>query len=208
LAEVKLTKNELRTQQTQLSQLNKYLPTLQLKKAMLQVEVNDARLEIIQLQAELSEAHGRVTGYQKLLAEKTGIDPKSLVVVETLRKRYENIAGVDVPYYEGVDFQNVSYDLFETPSWLDGATLHLRTMVASQLKVLVVEEKKAALERELREVSIRVNLFEKILIPRCQGNIKKIKVFLGDQQLAAVCQAKVAKSKIEAKKALMEAVHA
>jgi V/A-type H+-transporting ATPase subunit D len=41
-----------------------------------------------------------------------------------------------------------------------------------------------------------VNLFEKILIPRAQQNIKKIKIFLGDQLLAAVCQAKVSKQKI------------
>jgi V/A-type H+/Na+-transporting ATPase subunit D len=46
-------------------------------------------------------------------------------------------------------------------------------------------------------VSIRLNLFEKVLIPRAQKNIKKIKIFLGDQELAAVCQAKVAKRKIE-----------
>jgi V/A-type H+-transporting ATPase subunit D len=45
-----------------------------------------------------------------------------------------------------------------------------------------------------------VNLFEKILIPRSQENIKKIRVFLGDQQLAAVAQAKVAKRKIAIRK--------
>ncbi len=39
MAETKLTKNELRNQQTHLAQLEKYLPTLQLKKAMLQAEV-------------------------------------------------------------------------------------------------------------------------------------------------------------------------
>ncbi|EKE08245.1 MAG: V-type ATP synthase, subunit D [uncultured bacterium] len=60
----------------------------------------------------------------------------------------------------------------------------------------VAEEKKRSLEKELREVSIRVNLFEKVLIPRAQENIKKIKIFLGDQQLSAVAQAKVAKKKI------------
>ena len=46
MAEIKLTKNELRSQQNKLNQLEKYLPTLQLKKAMLQIEVNEARLEI------------------------------------------------------------------------------------------------------------------------------------------------------------------
>jgi V/A-type H+-transporting ATPase subunit D len=35
------------------------------------------------------------------------------------------------------------------------------------------------------------------LIPRSTENIKKIRVFLGDQQLAAVSQAKVAKAKIQ-----------
>ncbi len=52
------------------------------------------------------------------------------------------------------------------------------------------------LEKELREVSIRVNLFEKIMIPRTKANIKKVKIFLGDMQLAAVAQAKVSKRKI------------
>lgn len=56
------------------------------------------------------------------------------------------------------------------------------------------------MEHEFNEVSIRVNLFEKVLIPRTEDNIKKITIFLGDQQLAAVSQAKVAKAKIIAKK--------
>ncbi len=43
MAEIKLTKNELRSQQNLLAQLEKYLPTLQLKKAMLQSEVSEAR---------------------------------------------------------------------------------------------------------------------------------------------------------------------
>ncbi len=208
MAEVKLTKNELRAQQEQLSQLKKYLPTLQLKKAMLQVEVSDARQEIVKREEQLDMARTKVASYQSLLAEKIGLDPMSLAVIERVNKRYENIAGVDVPYYESVDFQSVTYSLFETPPWVDGAVALLRKMVEGKVQVLVVEEKKAALERELREVSIRVNLFEKILIPRCQENIKKIKVFLGDQQLAAVCQAKVAKTKIERKKKLEVAAHA
>jgi len=77
-------------------------------------------------------------------------------------------------------------------------------MVKGKVQVLIAEEKKQALEKELREVSIRVNLFEKILIPRAIDNIKKIKVFLGDQQLGAVSQAKVAKGKIITKKAALK----
>jgi V/A-type H+-transporting ATPase subunit D len=210
VADVKLTKNELRDQQGQLTQLQRYLPTLQLKKAMLQVEVNEARVEIIGLKEEFEVARKLVDQFSSLLAEKTGIDPATIAVVEEVHKRIENIAGVDVPYFESVSFKPVEYALFETPPWVDAVIEQVRRLIEKKAKVLVAEEKKAALEAELREVSIRVNLFEKILIPRCQRNIKKIKVFLGDQQLAAVSQAKVAKNKIEKRRKLadQEAVHA
>jgi len=123
--------------------------------------------------------------------------------IEELKKRYENIAGVEVPYFESLRFADFHYDLFDTPPWVDSVIVGLRQLIEANLRVQVAREKKQALEKELREVSIRVNLFEKILIPRALANIKKIRVFLGDLQLAAVSQAKVAKNKImERKKAL------
>lgn len=201
MPDVKLTKNELRAQQTKLNQLQKYLPTLQLKKAMLQSEVHDARQEIEGLQGKFGEKRRHVETWAELLGERSSVDPRTVATVKQVQKRYENIAGVEVPYYEGTVFEEISYNLFETPAWFDSAVASLRRLAEARVQINVVEEKKAALEKELREVSIRVNLFEKILIPRAQANIKTIKVFLGDQQLAAVSQAKVAKGKIVAQKA-------
>ncbi len=200
MAEVKLTKNELRSQQVKLAQLEKYLPTLQLKKAMLQSEVNDVRGEITDLEDGFHEKRLTVSSEGSLLSEKIGLSLQQAAEVKSIDKRYENIAGVDVPIFEGVSFKPFEYPLFSTPAWLDGAVLHLRAMVKARAEVMVAEEKLEALEKELREVSIRVNLFEKNLIPRSQHNIKRIKVFLGDQELAAVGQAKVAKTKIEQRK--------
>lgn len=200
MAEIKLTKNELRSQQMKLAQLVKYLPTLQLKKAMLQAEVQEARIEIQRLLNEFEPKRALAAQYSALLTSKIIIDPVNAVRVKKVIKRYENIAGVEVPYFEGVEFEEFSYNLFETPPWVDPLIIELRALATLHIHVLVVEEKKRALEKELRDVSIRVNLFEKILIPRALENIKRIKVFLGDQQLAAVSQAKVAKSKIEANK--------
>ena len=90
--------------------------------------------------------------------------------------------------------------MFDTPVWVDPVTKGLRRLAEAKVRVEIAREKKEALEKELREVSIRVNLFEKILIPRSLGNIKKIRVFLGDLQLSAVSQAKAAKMKIEERK--------
>jgi V/A-type H+-transporting ATPase subunit D len=200
MAEIKFTKNELRLQQQKLGALQKYLPTLQLKKAMLQLEVHEARLEIHKFDEDYQKEHRKVDQYAALLTDQSAIEPAKAASVKELKKRYENIAGVEVPYFEDLTFHEFSYDLFDTPPWVDQVVLGLRGLVASHTKVEIAKEKKIALEKELREVSIRVNLFEKILIPRALANIKKIRVFLGDLQLAAVSQAKVAKNKIEENK--------
>lgn len=200
MAEIKLTKNELRNQQMHLAQLEKYLPTLQLKKAMLQAEVQEVRQQIHQLENKQSQNRQRVEGFSALLATKTTIDPLQSVKIKHLHKRYENVAGVEVPYFEGIEFEEFTYSLFETAPWVDIAIIELRTLAELRERIRVAYEQREALEKEWREVSIRVNLFEKILIPRAFDNIRKIKVFLGDQQLAAVSRAKVAKSKIEATK--------
>jgi len=200
VSEIKLTKNGLRDQEKRLAQLNRYLPTLKLKKAMLQVEVNEARQEIKLLEEKYEKEIDTAEEYCTLLTEKTVIDPLAVTKVMDVEKRYENIAGTEVPYFEGATFQEVEYSLFDTPPWVDGVIAGLRALSEILVEIAVVKEKKELLEEELRNVSIRVNLFEKILIPRALKNIKKIKVFLGDQQLAAVGQVKVAKAKIEEKK--------
>ncbi len=198
---VKLTKNELRTQQTRLSQFLRYLPTLELKKAMLQFEVSLVFLEIARLNEEFRAVRHRVENFSPFLLEKVACDLLQNADVLHVKKHYENIAGVEIPLFDKVVFKEPEYFLFDTPVWTDRATELLREFVIAREKIGIAEEKLRALEKELREVSIRVNLFEKILIPRAQENMKKIRIFLGDQQLAAVAQAKVAKRKIALKRA-------
>lgn len=200
MSSVKLTKNELRTQQTRLSQFQKYLPTLQLKKAMLQFEVSLAILEISRLKEQFSAIRQNVESFSPLLLEKVDCDLIHYVDILHVKKHYENIAGVEIPLFEKVVFREPDYFLFDSPVWTERATEILREFIIAREKINIAEEKKRALEKELRDVSIRVNLFEKILIPRSLENIKKIRVFLGDQQLAAVAQAKVAKRKIALRK--------
>lgn len=194
--QIKLTKTQLRDEQLKLSQLQKYLPTLQLKKAMLQMEVNNAEAEEASFRAEFQVNEDKVTAYSALLSDKSASDLISAVTIKEVKKRYENIAGVDLPFFEEVEFEPATYFFFDTPVWLDSAIVGVQNLLIAREKLKTVQEKKRALLKELREVSIRVNLFEKIMIPRAQSNIKKIKIFLSDQGLAAVCQAKVAKHKI------------
>jgi V/A-type H+-transporting ATPase subunit D len=197
---IKLTKNELRIQQTRLSQLRRYLPTLQLKKALLQYEVNNVLLEVAGIKDEFAKIRAQMEPCSAFFLEKVSINLTQFADVEHVEKHYENVAGIEIPIFDKVFFREPEYFIFDTPAWTESAAELLRRLVVAREKINVIEEKKRALEKELREVSIRVNLFEKILIPRSIENIKKIRIFLGDQQLAAVAQAKVAKSKILARR--------
>jgi len=53
------------------------------------------------------------------------------------------------------------------------------------------------LQIELRTTTQRVNLFEKVKIPEARTNIKKITVYLGDQQVAGVVRGKISKRNLE-----------
>ncbi|MDX8430485.1 MAG: V-type ATP synthase subunit D [Candidatus Algichlamydia australiensis] len=193
---IRLTKNELRDQQLKKTQLSRYLPTLQLKKALLQAEVNQATLEIDHLKELEKREEQLVTEFHKLLSAPNIAPLLDACKILNVQKGKENIAGVDIPTYKSIEFAPVEYPLISTPLWWDNALEQLRATLIAKEKIRIAKEKKHLLEKELREVSIRVNLFEKILIPRAEQNIRKIKVFLGDQELAAVSQAKAAKRKI------------
>lgn len=195
MADVKMTKNGLRDQQHLLGQLQKYLPTLQLKKTLLLTQVMLSKNRIERIKDELFKKKQEVLGFSYLLTSSYENELLHFVGIKHIQKTYENIAGVEIPNFEKVIFEEASYDLLDTPAWFDPAIEKLKNMISAKEKLSVEEEKKRSLEKELKDVSIRVNLFEKILIPRTIGNIKKIKIFLGDQELAAISQAKVAKLK-------------
>ena len=200
MSNVKLTKNQLKIEQTRLQRLKKYLPTLQLKKAMLQSEVERAREELESLEKAYGGAEEALRKERSRLHEPLGVPQQDLEAVKEVKKRTDNIAGVEIPVLDQIVFADVSYSFFNTPPWLEIWKEEVRKVARLRIEIDIAREKIKALFHEWREVSIRVNLFEKVLIPRTEKNIRKIKVFLGDLILAGVARAKVAKAKILEKK--------
>lgn len=195
MSQIKLTKNELRQQQTRLSRLEKYLPTLKLKKAMLQIEVSEAKTLMHRIEIEHQRALDGLNQARGLLSMAPGWDLEALLEVDSIGLSSENIAGVEVPVFSGLEFKDIHHPFSQTPLWWDYFVELAREHRSLAVQVHVALLRTQALEKELRDVSIRVNLFEKILIPRAMADIKRIRIFLQDQELAAVARAKVAKSK-------------
>ena len=91
MAEIKLTKNELRMQEARLGQLERYLPTLQLKKAQLQQEVGIARLEIEKARHSLSLKQEAVEHFVQLLSDTFTVEVSQMAVINSVEKSFENI---------------------------------------------------------------------------------------------------------------------
>lgn len=195
MTNVKMTKQGLRSEQYLLKQLENYLPTLQLKKTLLMSQFILAKNRIARLLEDYKTIKDEVNNFSILLSSKHDIDLLQYVQIKHIQKTYENIAGVEIPNFETIVFADNDYGLFDTPIWFDTAIGKLKDMIIQKEKIKIEEEKKRSIEKEFKDVSIRVNLFEKILIPRTKESIKKIKIFLGDLELAAICQAKMAKLK-------------
>ena len=196
MPKVKLTKGELKKQRDSLRQYERYLPTLQLKKQQLQLEI----LQQSNLAAERKHAFEKkkeaVLSWAGLLAEadvslREWIAPSNIVAGE------RNVAGVDLPVFERVDFLQADYDLFATPMWVDFAVEALRNIVTLKEEIGVIEKGINILKIELRVTTQRVNLFEKLKIPEAQEAIRLIKIYIGDQMANAVGRSKIAKRKIE-----------
>jgi V/A-type H+-transporting ATPase subunit D len=196
MAKIRLTKNELKKQKDSLKMYQRYLPTLMLKKQQLQGDIWITEMRLKELSGEKNQLDESFKKWANVFGEK-GIFTPDILKVTSLRTSQGNIAGVSIPIFEGADFDIYPYDLARTPAWLDVAVEKMKQVVLLDLEAHIVEEQRRRLEHELRITTQRVNLFEKIKIPETRGNIKKIQVYLGDQQTSAVVRGKIAKSGLE-----------
>ncbi|MBN2874111.1 MAG: V-type ATP synthase subunit D [Spirochaetales bacterium] len=197
---MKLTKNELKKQKDALKMYKRYLPTLQLKKQQLQTEIRNIETHARELAAERDRHMAEFQAWIAVFGEEDAIrrdDGSWIIQAGSIRTASGNIAGVDIPVFKGADFTIDDYDLFTMPLWVDQALERLRSMLSLDLEIKVLEEQILRLEKELRTTTQRVNLFEKVKIPETAANIKKIGIYLGDQQTAQVVRGKMAKRKVE-----------
>jgi V/A-type H+-transporting ATPase subunit D len=194
---LKYNKTALKAQRDALTKYDKFLPILQLKKMQLQIVIRQMEPLMEERRRALREVAASVEPWARYLTDST-LDIDDFLNVEEVRTETDNIAGVDVPEFAEVIFSEAAYSLFATPVWLDNAISVLRQIIALKEELRVLLLKEALIREELRTTTQRCNLFEKKLIPELKENIRKIRIFLGDEETASVGRAKLAKSKIQA----------
>lgn len=194
MARIKHTKNEMKAQREALYRYERFLPMLQLKKQQLQAEILalDQRIEAKKRQDRQIRAD--LEKWIRLFSEPVSLEFR--IRVASVQKDEANIAGVSVPVFLGIAFDQPPLDLFATPPWMDDGLETLANLIQIRVELDILREHRRLISDELRTTSQRVNLFEKVKIPESRENIRVIKIFLGDEQTAGVARAKIAKDRI------------
>ena len=194
MAKIKLTKTELKAQSDALKRFQRFLPMLQLKKQQLQAEIAGIVAKAENVSARERAARTAMESWIGLFA--TGEDLLSgLVSVKSIRTSNANVAGVEIPVFNGIDTEVKPIDLWATPMWVDDAVAALTAILALQSERKILQRQRELITAELITTSQRVNLFEKVKIPESRENIRVIKIALGDEQTAAVTRGKIAKAR-------------
>ncbi|MBO9997661.1 MAG: V-type ATP synthase subunit D [Cyanobacteria bacterium SID2] len=196
MARLSLTKASLTKQKRQLKVFENVLPALDLKRRQLSAERSKARQAQAQTQQKLEEIEPEIAREIPMLSNPL-VDLSDLVNVTGVDLVEENVMGTRLPKVDRVRLQVRDYAFLGKPFWVDRLVELLKTALETQIELQVAMRRVELLERAERTVTQRFNLFDKVLIPQTQANIKKIQIYLADAERAGVVNSKIAKRKKE-----------
>ena len=194
MAKLRLSKSGLAEERRQLKLYESTLPSLDMKRRQLSVELDNARRALAEAQEAVDALETRIGSELPMLAD-PDIAVGGLVRMTAFELVDENVVGVKLPRLERIECEVADYSLLARPAWVDLMVDRLKEVAEERTRLLVLEQRTRILEQQVKRVTQRVNLFDQILIPRAKRNIQRIQIFLGDLERAAVTRAKLAKSK-------------
>jgi V/A-type H+/Na+-transporting ATPase subunit D len=192
MAKLALSKTELQRQRENMRLYKRVLPSLELKRMQLTAELKRARGEAQKAIADEEILTQEIARQLPMLADEK-MDLSGLVGVESIDMAEENMVGVRLPTFVEVQFKVADYSMLATPHWTDVLVKRIQQMVSQKVLVQVMTERVRRLEKSVRKITQRTNLFEKILIPEAKRNIRKIQIYLADADRAAVIRSKITK---------------
>ena len=191
---LQLNKSSQARETAQLKTYERFLPALDLKRQQLMGERAKAIAKVRELQAEV-DALAKKVGEDLPMLGNDEIDLDGLVRLTDYKLGTENVVGTRLPTLEHVKVDVWPYDLMTKPHWVDDVARLLHDMIEARLKVRVARQRVKLLDEAVTTITQRVNLFDKVLIPNTRANIKRIRVYLNDEEMAAVVRSKIAKNK-------------
>ncbi|NOD98930.1 V-type ATP synthase subunit D [Ruegeria sp. HKCCD6228] len=194
MARLQLNKSSLAREQTQLKSYERFLPSLDLKRQQLMAERVRAREKVDRLEQKV-QALVRQVGEKLPMLAQQGVALDGLVTLKDYKVKEVNVVGVKLPDLDRIEVAVRPYSVLAKPHWVDAAALLLHDVIEARVRVKIAEERVRIFDKAVATITQRVNLFEKVLIPRAKANIKKIRIYLSDEQMQAVVRSKISKRK-------------
>jgi len=191
---IQLNKSFLQKQRTQLSLYRKVLPSLDLKRSQLIAVLTKTR-KMLEQTDSFYQAFVIQTGKEIPMLANTKIDHSDLIKIKEVKITSENIVGVKLPLLDEVFFEKIPYPMLGKPAWSEMFIQRYQKGIRLSFERSTLQQRVLLLDSALKKTTQRVNLFEKVLIPEAQKNIKKIQIAMDDMQRASVVRSKIAKSK-------------
>ncbi len=189
---IRLNKVSLRDQKQKMAMYERFLPALEARKQQLIMQIALVRKNI-QIQRDRMDGVLTEIHTWSPLCREAEETLHYLLAIKEVRFVTRNVAGLRIRDFMEVVFSDEEYSLFRTPFSFDTVLQKIREAVSLREQIKLLEEQEDILTEGFRKTSQRINLYEKRLIPQCRETIRRISVYLQDQQAAAVGVAKVAK---------------
>lgn len=194
MARLNLNKSSLTKATRQLQTYQRFLPALDLKRKQLMAERAKALTAQRAVQAAIATLRDGVREHLPMLAH-ADLQLDGLIKRRGVELGEENIVGTRLPVLFRVDLERRDTGFLVRPHWVDPLLDAWSQMLEEQARLAVQQRRVILLEEAVRKVTQRVNLFEKVLIPRTQQHIKTIRIALSDSERSAVVRSKIAKGK-------------
>lgn len=194
MPQLALNKTSLTRETRQLDTYQRFLPSLDLKRRQLIAERNKARRQVAATEAEIESLEASA-GESIPMAADRRLDLDGLVKVDRVEVGEENLVGLRLPMLIDVQLRRVAYSLLARPHWVDALASLLETLLQLRIRLSLEQQRLAVLEAAVKKITQRVNLFDKVLIPKARDNIRRIRIKLSDTEKAAIVNAKIAKRK-------------
>lgn len=194
MSRLQLNKSSLSREQKKLKTYQQFLPSLDLKRQELLRHRAETQQILAQKKQQIQAILDQTARFIPMLSNDR-VDLNDLVTVSDVKLKYENIMGANLPVIKLLELKIRDYSFLAKPHWVDGVSIQLQGLLRLRIQVQVEQRRLALLNIAVKKITQRVNLFDKVLIPTTQKNIKQIKIYLSDAERANVVIAKLAKSK-------------
>jgi len=186
-------KTSLQLLEKQLKVRVRALPTIKSKESALRLEVKRTKDYVADLLAALEE---QMKKYEHLSGLWNEFDT-TLITVKDVSIDTKKVAGVLLPIFGEVTFEQKSFSRFHTPVWIPDGVMLLKKLAESGIRAEVEQMKLERLEYARKKTTQKVNLFEKVQIPGYSDAIRKIKRYLEDEESLSKSSQKIMRKQLE-----------